>query len=60
MRPKKENATHILSREMHALEVNAEYFGISLLQLMETAGHNVAVKSPHDSRENKKSRFSAV
>jgi hydroxyethylthiazole kinase-like uncharacterized protein yjeF len=44
MRLKKENATHILSREMRALEVNAEYFGISLLQLMETAGRNVAVE----------------
>jgi NAD(P)H-hydrate epimerase len=44
MRPKKENSTQILSREMRALEVNAEYFGISLLQLMETAGHNIAVE----------------
>jgi NAD(P)H-hydrate epimerase len=44
MRPKKESATHISSREMRALEVNAEYFGVSLLQLMETAGHNVAVE----------------
>ncbi len=32
----------ITSREMRALEVNAEYFGINLLQLMELAGHNVA------------------
>jgi len=32
------------SREMHALELNAEYFGISLLQLMENAGHNVALE----------------
>jgi hydroxyethylthiazole kinase-like uncharacterized protein yjeF len=39
---KKENATYISSREMHALEVNAEYFGVSLLQLMENAGRNVA------------------
>jgi len=44
MRLKKENATHVLSREMRALEVNAEYFGLSLLQLMETAGHNIAVE----------------
>jgi NAD(P)H-hydrate epimerase len=29
---------------MRALEVNAEYFGISLLQLMENAGRNVAVE----------------
>ena len=27
---------------MRAVEINAEYFGISLLQLMETAGRNVA------------------
>jgi NAD(P)H-hydrate epimerase len=32
----------ITSREMRALEVNAEYYGISLLQLMENAGHNIA------------------
>ncbi len=42
MRAKKKNATIITSREMRALEVNAEYFGVSLLQLMENAGHNVA------------------
>ena len=32
----------ITSQEMRALERNAEYYGISLLQLMETAGRNVA------------------
>jgi len=32
----------ITSREMRALESNAEYFGLSQLQLMENAGHNVA------------------
>jgi NAD(P)H-hydrate epimerase len=32
----------ITSREMRALETNAEYFGISRLQLMENAGRNVA------------------
>ena len=32
----------ISSREMRALETNAEYFGISLLQLMENAGRNIA------------------
>jgi hydroxyethylthiazole kinase-like uncharacterized protein yjeF len=32
----------ISSKEMRALETNAEYFGISLLQLMENAGRNVA------------------
>jgi len=32
----------ITSTEMRALELNAEYFGVSRLQLMENAGHNVA------------------
>ena len=32
----------ITSPEMRAIETNAEYYGISLLQLMETAGRNVA------------------
>jgi NAD(P)H-hydrate epimerase len=32
----------ITSRDMRALEVNAEYFGVSRLLLMENAGHNVA------------------
>lgn len=34
----------VTSREMRALESNAEYCGISLLQLMENAGHNVATE----------------
>lgn len=34
----------ITSREMHALEINSEYFGVSLLQLMENAGRNVATE----------------
>jgi NAD(P)H-hydrate epimerase len=34
----------ITSREMRALEQNAEYFGVSRLQLMENAGHNVATE----------------
>jgi hydroxyethylthiazole kinase-like uncharacterized protein yjeF len=33
---------YITSREMRALELNAEYFGVSQLQLMENAGRNVA------------------
>jgi NAD(P)H-hydrate epimerase len=41
---KKESATPISSREMRALETNAEYFGISLLQLMENAGRNIATE----------------
>jgi hydroxyethylthiazole kinase-like uncharacterized protein yjeF len=44
MYPKKESAAHISSREMRALETNAEYFGISLLQLMENAGRNIATE----------------
>ncbi len=44
MRLKKENAQYISSREMRTLEVNAEYFGITLLQLMENAGRNVAAE----------------
>ena len=38
----KNNSTFITSREMRALETNAEYYGISLLQLMENAGRSVA------------------
>lgn len=34
----------ITSREMRALEMNSEYFGISRLQLMENAGLNVATE----------------
>ena len=44
MSPKKEKSRAISSREMRALEINAEYFGVSLLQLMENAGRNVAVE----------------
>ena len=29
---------------MRALELNSEYFGVSRLRLMETAGHNVALE----------------
>ncbi|MGQ9538394.1 MAG: NAD(P)H-hydrate dehydratase [Candidatus Bathycorpusculaceae bacterium] len=35
---------YITSREMRALELNAEYFGVSQLQLMENAGRNVALE----------------
>ena len=38
----KNSSKFISSREMRALETNAEYYGISLLQLMENAGGNVA------------------
>ncbi len=42
MLEKEEAKASITSREMHALELNAEYFGVSQPQLMENAGHNVA------------------
>jgi NAD(P)H-hydrate epimerase len=35
-------SVQVSSREMRAIEANAEYFGVSLLQLMENAGRNVA------------------
>ena len=38
----KNSSRFITSREMRALETNAEYYGISMLQLMENAGRNVA------------------
>ncbi len=34
----------ITTREMRALEINAEYFGFSKLQMMENAGRSVAVE----------------
>jgi ADP-dependent NAD(P)H-hydrate dehydratase / NAD(P)H-hydrate epimerase len=34
--------TSVSSREMRAIETNAVYYGVSLLQLMENAGRNVA------------------
>ncbi len=34
----------ITSREMHALEMNAGYFGVSRLQLMENAGRSIATE----------------
>jgi hydroxyethylthiazole kinase-like uncharacterized protein yjeF len=44
MQAEKKNADAITSREMRALEVNAEYYGVSLLQLMENAGRNIALE----------------
>jgi hydroxyethylthiazole kinase-like uncharacterized protein yjeF len=38
------SSKYIMSRDMRAVEVNSEYFGVSLLQLMENAGRNVAVE----------------
>ncbi len=39
---------------MRALEVNAQYFGVSLLQLMENAGRNVAQETITRFQKNKK------
>ncbi len=49
----------ITSPEMRALEKNAEYYGISLLQLMETAGRNVAeeITSRFNSKKTKVAIF---
>jgi hydroxyethylthiazole kinase-like uncharacterized protein yjeF len=44
MLEKSEVKGSVTSREMRALELNAEYFGVSRLQLMENAGHNVALE----------------
>ncbi|MEJ2240720.1 MAG: NAD(P)H-hydrate epimerase [Candidatus Bathyarchaeota archaeon] len=45
----------ITSREMRAIEINSEYYGISLLQLMEAAGRNVAeeISSRFDPKDTK-------
>src|SRR3989339_830210 len=42
------------SRNMRALEINAQYFGINLLQLMENAGRNVAQETIKRFQKNKK------
>lgn len=42
MRTRTHQEDFIASREMRALEMNSEYFGISRLLLMENAGHNIA------------------
>ena len=44
----------ITSCEMRALEVNAQYFGVSLLQLMENAGRSVAQETISRFQKNKK------
>jgi hydroxyethylthiazole kinase-like uncharacterized protein yjeF len=53
-----ENKT-VTSQEMRAIETNAEYYGISLLQLMETAGRNVAeeIASRFNPKETKVAIF---
>jgi len=44
MASKKPSVTAITSRQMRTLEINAEYYGISLLQLMENAGRSIAAE----------------
>ena len=53
MEAKTEIAT-ITSRYMRALELNAQYFGVSLLQLMENAGRSVAQEIIKRFQKNKK------
>jgi NAD(P)H-hydrate epimerase len=48
------NNSAITSREMRALEINSEYFGLSLLQLMENAGRSVAQEIISRFQKNKK------
>lgn len=50
----KNKTPSITSREMRALELNAQYFGISLLQLMENAGRSVAQETITRFEKNKK------
>ncbi len=50
----KNKTPSITSREMRALEVNAQYFGVSLLQLMENAGRSVAQETITRFQKNKK------
>jgi NAD(P)H-hydrate epimerase len=48
----------ISSREMRALETNAQYFGVTLLQLMENAGRNIAQEvAKHAAKGNKVAIF---
>ncbi len=44
----------VTSNEMRALEINAQYFGVSLLQLMENAGRSVAQETITRFQKNKK------
>ncbi len=50
----KNKTPSITSREMRALEVNAQYFGVSLPQLMENAGRSVAQETITRFQKNKK------
>jgi hydroxyethylthiazole kinase-like uncharacterized protein yjeF len=53
MQSKNKNSA-ITSGEMRALEVNAQYFGLSLIQLMENAGRSVAQETSSRFQKNKK------
>jgi len=53
MQSKNKNQS-ITSSEMRALEVNAQYFGVNLLQLMENAGRSVAQDTTSRFQKNKK------
>ena len=44
MKTKHQLSEPISSKQMRALEVNAEYYGVSLLQLMENAGRGIAAE----------------
>jgi ADP-dependent NAD(P)H-hydrate dehydratase / NAD(P)H-hydrate epimerase len=50
----KNKTPNITSGEMRALELNAQYFGISLLQLMENAGRSIAQEIITRFQKNKK------
>ncbi len=53
MRAKTEQNDSITSREMHTLEINSEYFGVSRLLLMENAGRTVASEIASRFKQNK-------
>jgi hydroxyethylthiazole kinase-like uncharacterized protein yjeF len=53
MRARIQQKDFITSREMRALEMNAEYFGVSRHLLMENAGHNIALEISSRFRPNK-------
>ena len=50
----KNKTSNITSREMRALEINAQYFGLNLIQLMENAGRTVAQEIIERFKRNKK------
>jgi ADP-dependent NAD(P)H-hydrate dehydratase / NAD(P)H-hydrate epimerase len=50
----KNKKSSITSGEMRALEVNAQYFGVSLIQLMENAGRSIAQETISRFQKNKK------